>query len=112
MISPGGRFYWPILVVALLLLIGWLGTNAYVRVQTNRTSLLDREPVHPERVICIQQAAGLLPGRNDFFKDRFEGVLESRLDAMVVNYLSNKMEYEEIESCLNLVDQAGLTPPI
>lgn len=110
-ISPArGKFYWPILAVALLLLIGWLGTNAYVRVQTNRfTSLLDQGQ-YTAAGDLYHQAAGLLPGGNGFFKDRFEGLLESRLDAMVVNYLSDKLEYEEIESCLNLVDQAGLTP--
>ncbi len=110
-ISPTrGKFYWPILAVALLLLIGWLGMNAYVHVQTNRFTSLLNQGQYTAAGDLYHQAAGLLPGGNDFFKDRFEGLLESRLDAMAVNYLSNKVEYEEIESCLNLVDQAGLAP--
>ena len=106
-----GKLYLAVIVMALLLLIGWLGANAYVLVQTNRFSSLLDQGKYNEASDLYYRAAGLLPGTSEIWlRDRFGSALESKLDLLTEDYLTNKVAYSEVKNCLNVVDNLELIP--
>ena len=103
--------YLTVFFILLLSLIGWLGANAYIQIETNRFSSLFEQGKYSDASGLYHQAADFLPGGGErWLKGRFEGALVSRLDLMVEDYLSNKVEYGEVEKCLKAIDEMGLIP--
>ncbi|MGE5544838.1 MAG: hypothetical protein ACM3UW_07705 [Bacillota bacterium] len=103
--------YLTVLFIFMLFLIGWLGANVYIRIEINRFSSLVEQGKYGEASDLYIHAAGFLPGGKDMWlKDRFREELESRLDLLVEEYLSNRVEYGEVEACLQVIDEIGLSP--
>lgn len=111
-INPAQRkWYLTVIFILLLPLICWLGANAYIQIETNRFLSLIEQGKYSDASGLYHQAADFVPGGSErWLKSRFEGALVSRLDLMVEDYLSNKVEYGEVEKCLQAIDEMGLIP--
>jgi len=111
-VKPAPRkHYLTVLFIFLLLIIAWLGANTYIQFETNRFLSLVEQGKYREAGDLYMNAAGFLPGGKEvWLKDRFREALEPKLDLLVEDYLSNKVEYAEVEACLQVIDEIGLSP--
>ncbi len=100
-----------VFIIFLLLVIAWLGANIYIQFETNRFLSLVEQGRYREAGDLYMNAAGFLPGGKEvWLKDRLGGALESKLDLLVEDYLSNRVKYGEVEACLQVIDEIGLSP--
>lgn len=103
-----GKVYLVMLIVALLFFIGWLGTNVYVLIETNRFSSLLDQGKYSEAGALYHRAAGFLPQK--WLEVPFGRALEVRVDLLAEDYLGNQVKYDAAKSCLEAIDKMGLVP--